>query len=69
MTEKTADGRNVLHVHSAEAANEPFATLLVEVDWARGHVVREYTVLIDPPVFSGAQAPARGERCGAERRQ
>ena len=59
VPEKTADGRNVLHVHSAEPANEPFATLLVEVDWARGHVVREYTVLIDPPVFSGAQAPAQ----------
>jgi pilus assembly protein FimV len=58
VPEKTADGRNVLHVHSADVANEPFATLLVEVDWARGHVVREYTVLIDPPVFSGAQAPA-----------
>jgi pilus assembly protein FimV len=58
VPEKTADGRNVLHVHSADAANEPFATLLVEVDWARGHVVREYTVLIDPPVFSGAQAAA-----------
>jgi pilus assembly protein FimV len=59
VPEKSADGRNVLHVHSAEAANEPFATLLVEVDWSRGHVVREYTVLIDPPVFSGAEAPAR----------
>jgi pilus assembly protein FimV len=59
VPEKSADGRNVLHVHSAEPANEPFATLLVEVDWARGHVVREYTVLIDPPVFSGAEAPAR----------
>ncbi|HEY1724653.1 MAG TPA: FimV/HubP family polar landmark protein [Steroidobacteraceae bacterium] len=51
--EKTADGRSVLHVHSANAANEPFATLLISVDWPRGHVVREYTVLLDPPVFSG----------------
>jgi pilus assembly protein FimV len=59
VPEKTADGRNVLHVHSAQAANEPFATLLVEVDWARGHVVREYTVLIDPPVFSGAEPSAK----------
>ena len=57
--EKTADGRNVLHVHSAQVANEPFATLLVEVDWARGHVVREYTVLLDPPVFSSTEAPSR----------
>ncbi|HEY3731918.1 MAG TPA: FimV/HubP family polar landmark protein [Steroidobacteraceae bacterium] len=51
--EKAADGRSVLHVHSANVANEPFATLLISVDWPRGHVVREYTVLLDPPVFSG----------------
>jgi pilus assembly protein FimV len=56
--EKSADGRNVLHVRSTNAANEPFATLLVTVDWPRGHVVREYTVLLDPPVFS-AEAPAK----------
>jgi pilus assembly protein FimV len=55
--EKAADGRNVLHLHSANVANEPFATLLVTVDWPRGHVVREYTVLLDPPVFS-AEGPS-----------
>jgi pilus assembly protein FimV len=54
--DKSADGRNVLHVHSANVANEPFATLLVTVDWPRGHVVREYTVLLDPPVFSAEGA-------------
>ncbi|HEX4376259.1 MAG TPA: FimV/HubP family polar landmark protein [Steroidobacteraceae bacterium] len=55
--EKTADGRNVLHVRSVESVTEPFATLLVEADWPRGHVLREYTVLIDPPVFSSTQSP------------
>jgi pilus assembly protein FimV len=49
---KGADGQTVLHVHSSDAVNEPFATLLVEVNWARGHLVREYTVLLDPPVFT-----------------
>ena len=53
---KTADGRNVIHVSSANLASEPFATLLVEVNWARGHLVREYTVLLDPPVFSSQAA-------------
>jgi pilus assembly protein FimV len=57
-SEKTADGRNILHVRSSDAVSEPFATLLVEADWPRGHVVREYTVLIDPPVFSNTQNPA-----------
>lgn len=56
VAEKSADARNVLHVRSVNAANEPFATLLVTVDWARGHVVREYTVLLDPPVFGSAGA-------------
>jgi pilus assembly protein FimV len=50
---QTADGRTVLHMHSADAVSDPIATLLVEVNWARGHLVREYTVLLDPPVFSG----------------
>jgi pilus assembly protein FimV len=62
--EKSADGRNVLHVHSANVANEPFATLLVTVDWPRGHVVREYTVLLDPPVFS-AEGPSRAAAVAA----
>jgi pilus assembly protein FimV len=57
--QKSADGRTVIHLHSADAVNEPIATVLVEVNWARGHLVREYTVLLDPPVFSGeAAAPA-----------
>src|ERR1700722_566401 len=67
-SQKTADGRTVIHMHSADAINEPIATLLVEVNWARGHLVREYTVLLDPPVFSGAApsaaavaAPSTGE--------
>jgi pilus assembly protein FimV len=55
--DKASDGRNVLHVRSVDSVTEPFATLLIEADWPRGHVVREYTVLIDPPVFSNTQNP------------
>ncbi len=51
-----ADGHTVLRVTSSGVADEPFATLLVEADWARGHVVREYTVLLDPPVFNSNAA-------------
>jgi pilus assembly protein FimV len=50
--EKAADGHTILHVTSSGVADEPFATLLVQVDWPRGHLVREYTVLLDPPVFN-----------------
>jgi pilus assembly protein FimV len=51
---KDAGGRNVIHVRSRDPITEPFATLLVEANWPRGRLVREYTVLLDPPAFTGA---------------
>jgi len=49
---KGKDGRDVLLVRSTEAIPEPFVTFLVEVNWARGRLMREYTVLLDPPVYT-----------------
>lgn len=59
---KTKDGRDVLQVRSTDAIPEPFVTFLVEVNWARGRLMREYTVLLDPPVYTpgenaGTSAP------------
>jgi pilus assembly protein FimV len=59
---KSKDGRDVLQVHSTDAIPEPFVTFLVEVNWARGRLMREYTVLLDPPVYTpgenaGSSAP------------
>jgi pilus assembly protein FimV len=56
------DGRDVLTVRSTESVPEPFVTFLVDVNWARGHLMREYTVLLDPPVYTpgenaGSSAP------------
>ena len=53
-----ADGREVIKLKSADTITEPFITLLVEVDWARGHFVREYTMLLDPPVYTPNQGTA-----------
>jgi pilus assembly protein FimV len=50
------DGRNVLLVNSAAPVSEPFVTFLVEVSWPRGRLLREYTVLLDPPVFAPQEA-------------
>jgi pilus assembly protein FimV len=49
---KSKDGRDVLQVRSTESIPEPFVTFLVEVNWARGRLMREYTVLLDPPVYT-----------------
>ena len=48
----TPAGRDVLELRSNQPVTEPFLTLLVELDWDRGHFVREYTVLLDPPVYA-----------------
>ncbi|MFO0335693.1 MAG: FimV family protein, partial [Pseudomonadota bacterium] len=45
---RDAAGRNVLELRSAQPITEPFVTLLVEVTWPRGRLIREYTVLLDP---------------------
>ena len=62
-------GNPVLKISSAAPVNEPFLDLMVELNWASGRVVREYTFLLDPP---GVSAPAVAEpispaRTGAAR--
>ncbi len=49
------DGRNVLLVRSSDAISEPFVSFLVDVNWPRGRLLREYTVLLDPPVLLSAK--------------
>jgi pilus assembly protein FimV len=51
-TGRSNDGREIIRVRSREPITEPFLTMLVEVDSQRSHLVREYTMLLDPPVFA-----------------
>lgn len=52
---RSRDGRATIKVRSNRSVTEPFVTLLVEASWARGRLLREYTVLLDPPVFMPSQ--------------
>jgi pilus assembly protein FimV len=56
--EKTPDGRDVIRISSREAITEPFITFLIDVTWARGQLTREYTVLLDPPIYTPGQNAA-----------
>jgi pilus assembly protein FimV len=52
-------GRDVVRISSRQSIAEPFVTMLVEATWPRGRLLREYTVLLDPPVLlPGPAAPA-----------
>ncbi|HEY5643765.1 MAG TPA: FimV/HubP family polar landmark protein [Woeseiaceae bacterium] len=42
----------VVQLRSRSPIAEPFLTFLVEATWASGRLLREYTVLLDPPTYS-----------------
>ena len=62
-----ADGNYIL-LRSATPMTEPFLTILVEATWSNGRLLREYTVLLDPPTFAPrSEAPAQPEVTAPER--
>lgn len=42
-------GKPILKLSSVRPINEPFVQMLVELDWATGRLVRDFTFLLDPP--------------------
>lgn len=53
--EKRTDGQPYIKVTSEQTVSDPFVDLLLELNWASGRLVREYTLLIDPPNYAQAQ--------------
>jgi len=45
-----------LRVTTSAPVNEPFLNLIIELSWATGRVVRDYTFLLDPPGTTEMQA-------------
>jgi pilus assembly protein FimV len=56
--ETDSRGNSVVRVTSRNAVHEPFLEFLLELTWPNGHLLREYTVLVDPPLTMPA-TPAR----------
>jgi pilus assembly protein FimV len=56
VVEQTANGAPYLRVTTSQAVNDAFLDLLVELNWATGRVVRDYTFLLDPPSSTETQA-------------
>ncbi len=57
------DGGYVVRISSPNPINEPYLDLLLELTSTTGRVLREYTVLLDPPALRAAPevvAPAAG---------
>ena len=44
-------GADTIHITSADPIREPFLRFLIEINWSNGRLFREYTVLLDPPLY------------------
>jgi pilus assembly protein FimV len=55
--EVSARGGAVIRVTSREPIREPFMDFLVEVVWPAGQMIKEFTVLLDPPSMAQRRAP------------
>ena len=46
--ESRTNGNPYIKLSSPQAINDPFLNILMELNWASGRLLREYTVLLDP---------------------
>ncbi|MDQ5897562.1 MAG: pilus assembly protein FimV [Pseudomonadota bacterium] len=54
--QRRADGTPYLRVTSERPVQEPFVDVILELSWSSGRLLREYTLLFDPPAT--AKSPA-----------
>jgi pilus assembly protein FimV len=58
VLQRRADGKSFLRVTSDRAVQEPFVDVILEISWTSGRLVREYTMLFDPPATRSTQTAA-----------
>ncbi len=58
------NGRPVILVSSSQPIREPFVNFLLEVNWSKGQLLKEYTALLDPPVLMQPGTAIASNRAG-----
>jgi pilus assembly protein FimV len=56
---RRADGSQYLQLTSDRPVQEPFVDVILDLNWSSGRLVREYTMLFDPPTTPRAPATAQ----------
>lgn len=54
---RKSDGTPYVKLSTPGPVTEPFLDFVVEARWSRGRILREFTVLVDPPVLTEEAAP------------
>lgn len=57
-----SDGKAVIKVTSTRPVKEPYLNFLMEVRWPSGRVLREFTLLLDPPMYQPTPVTAAAAR-------
>ncbi len=57
------NGEPLIKVYTTAPIREPYLNFLLEIDWPKGHLLREYTLLLDPPIYNTgvSSSPASSE--------
>ena len=57
---RRANGRSYIRLVSDRPVNDPFIDMILEATWSGGRIVRDYTMLLDPPALrAAASAPVQ----------
>lgn len=51
MVRLDEDNPNIVNVISNGPISEPIISLLLDVNWSNGRILREFTILLDPPTY------------------
>ena len=49
--QRRADGRSYIRLSSDKPINDPYVDLILEASWSSGRILRDYTMLFDPPAL------------------
>ncbi|MGZ5847997.1 MAG: type IV pilus assembly protein FimV, partial [Ramlibacter sp.] len=55
--QRRSDGRYFLRLTGDRPVNEPFVDVVLETTWSSGRIVRDFTMLFDPPALRQGQQP------------
>ncbi len=59
VLKQTDSGPDYIRIYTDDPIREPFLNFLLEISWAKGRLYREYTVLLDPPIYADSKTQQR----------
>jgi pilus assembly protein FimV len=57
--DQRANGQPVIRITSTASVPDPYLDMLIELNWSSGRLIREYTILLDPPASAKPQEVVR----------